>query len=79
VVEISRFKVPFILYADFESILKPVEKETRGRKHQKEQSYTEKINTYVPSGWCVLSKFAYGDVPDPIIAYRGEHCVENFV
>jgi len=31
----NQYKVPFMLYADFESILKPVEKETRGRKRQK--------------------------------------------
>ena len=25
------------------------------------------------------SKFAYGDVPDPLKAYRGKDCVERFV
>ena len=42
-------------------------------------SYTEKINTHVPSGWCVHSTFAYGDVPDPLKMYRGKDCVEKFV
>ena len=80
-----QFKVPFMLYADFESILKPVEerykdemsrmKADRGGK----ASYTEKLNTHVPSGWCVYSKFAYGDVPDPMTDYRGKDCVERFV
>ena len=42
-----QFKVPFILYADFESILKPVDETECERK---EESYTEKINTHVPSG-----------------------------
>jgi len=51
-----------MLHADFESILKPIEKEMRGRKRQKEQSFTEKINMHVPSGWYVLSKFAYGEI-----------------
>ena len=41
--------------------------------------YTEKINTHVPSGWCVHSTFAYGDVPDPLKTYRGKDCVEKFV
>ena len=41
--------------------------------------YTEKINTHVPSGWCVHSTFAYGDVPDPLKMYRGKDCVEKFV
>ena len=31
--------------------------------------YTEKINTHVPSEWCVHSAFAYGDVPDPLKMY----------
>ena len=42
-------------------------------------SYTEKINTHAPSGWCVHSTFAYGDVPDPLKMYRGKDCVEKFV
>ena len=41
--------------------------------------YTEKINTHVPSGWCVHSTFAYGDVPNPLKMYRGKECVEKFV
>ena len=41
--------------------------------------YTEKLNTHVPSGWCVHSTFTYGDVPDPLKMYRGEECVEKFV
>ena len=48
-----------------------------GRKGK--ASYTEKINTYVPLGWCVHSTFAYGDVPDPLKMYRGKDCVEKFV
>ena len=80
-----QFKVPFMLYADFESILKPVDEKYRDRMKQLkterkgEASYTEKLNTHVPSGWCVYSKFAYGDVPDPMTAYRGKDCVEQFV
>ena len=64
----KQFKVPFIMYADFESILEPMEKNSKGR-----------VNKHVPSGWCVFSKFAYGDVPDPLKAYRGKDCVEQFV
>ena len=51
-----QFTVPFILYADFESILKPVderykEKMNRMKARRKDKaSYTEKINTHVPSG-----------------------------
>ena len=41
--------------------------------------YTEKINTHIPSGWCVHSTFAYGYVPDPLKVYRGKDCVKKFV
>ena len=80
-----QFKVPFMLYTDFESILKPVDERYRDRMNTMKAgskgkvSYTEKINTHVPSGWCVNSTFAYGDVPDPLKMYRGKDCVENFV
>ena len=42
-------------------------------------SYTEKINTHAPSGWCVHSTFAYGDIPDPLKMYRSKDCVEKFL
>ena len=57
-----QFKVPFMLYADFESILKPVDEKYRDRMKQLkterkgEASYTEKLNTHVPSGWCVYEQ-----------------------
>ena len=36
------------------------------------------MNTHVPSGWCVHSTFAYGDVPDPLKMYQGKDCVKKF-
>ena len=74
-----------MLYADFESILKPLDERYKDRMNRMKDgrkgkaSYTEKINTHVPSGWCVHSTFAYGDVPDPLKMYRGKDCVEKFV
>ena len=41
--------------------------------------YAEKINTHVPSRWCVHSIFAYGDIPNPLKINRGKDCVEKFV
>ena len=80
-----QFKVPFMLNADFESILKPVDERysdkmnTMKTERKGKAPYTEKINIHVPSGWCVHSAFAYGDVPNPLKMYRGKHCVEKFV
>ena len=78
-------KVPFVLYADFESILKPVDERFRDKMNTMKAGrkgkalYTEKINTHVPSAWCVHSTFAYGDVPNPLKMYWGKYCVEKFV
>ena len=80
-----QFKVPFMLCADFESILKPVDERYRGKMdtmkagRKGKAPYTEKINTHVPSGWCVYSTFAYGGVSNPLKMYRGKDCVEKFV
>ena len=80
-----QFNVPLVLYADFESILKPVdekytEKMNKMKTDRKGKTpYTEKINTHVPSGWCVHITFAYGDVPDPLKMYHSKDCVEKFI
>ena len=64
--------------------LKPVDERCRDKmntvkaERKDKAPYTEKINTYVPSGWSVHSTFAYGDVPDPLKMYRGKDCVEKF-
>ena len=60
-----QFKVPFMLYADFESILKPVDERYRDRMNTMKTERngkapnTEMINAHVASGWCVHNTFAY--------------------
>ena len=71
----NQFKVPFVMYADFEAILKPTEENV---KSNPEESYTKEINQHIPSGFCVYSKFAYGEVENPLKLYRGKDCVEVF-
>ena len=66
-----QFKVPFVIYADFESILVPVS----GAPNNPEMSSTRGINIHQPSGWCMYSKFAYGN---PLKQYRGRDCVSKF-
>ena len=74
-----------MMYADFESILRPVDEVYKDKmnvmkvERRGKASYTKKINKYVPSGCCVYSTFAYGDVLDPLKMYRGKDCVEKFV
>ena len=70
----NQFKVPFIMYADFEAILKPMKESN----FNPEVSYTKEINQHIPSGFCVNSTFSYGKVENPLKLYRGEDCVEVF-
>ena len=68
-------RVPYIMYADFESILEPMGPVEPGSPNQ---PYTNEVNQHTPSGWCVYSKFAYGDVDNPLRTYRGKDCIETF-
>ena len=70
----NQFKVPFVMYADFETILKTIE----APKPNPKESYTKEINQHIPSGFCAYSKFAYGKVENPLKLYRSEDCVKVF-
>ena len=70
----NQFKVPFTMYTDFEAILIPV----HGPSPSPNKPYTNKVNRYIPSGFCIYSKFAYGEVKDPLKLYRGKDCVQVF-
>ena len=70
----NQFKVPFIMYADFESVLKPIQ----GPNPEPTGPYTLKVTKHSPSGWCIYSKFMYGEVKDPLKLYRGKDCPEKF-
>ena len=71
----NQFKVTFIMCADFESILEPMDPVEPGSPNQ---PYTNEINQHTPSGWCVYSKFAYGDPDNPLRLYRGKNCIKTF-
>ena len=62
------------MYADFESILEPIE----GARNNPNLSSTRGVNIHTPSGWCLYSRFAYGDLDKPLSQYRGSDCVEKF-
>ena len=66
-----QFKVPFIMHADFKSILELIQ----GLVNDPRISSARGVNTHVPSGWCIHSEFAYGEVKDPLRLYRGKDCV----
>ena len=73
----NQFKVPSIMYADFESILEQMGPVDPGSPNPN-QPYTNEVNQHMPSGWCVYSKFAYGDIVNLLRLYRGKDCIETF-
>ena len=70
----NQFRVPYIMYTDFELILEPMDHGSSDPN----QPYTNDVNQHMPSGWCVYSKFAYGDIDNPLRIYRGKDCIEIF-
>ena len=71
----NQFKVPFMMYADFEALLEPIQERVPGDLNE---PYTSDVSGHIPSGWCIYSKFAYGNVDDSLKLYRGKDCVEKF-
>ena len=69
-----QFKVPLMMYADFELILEPIQ----GASNNSNVSSTRGVNIHMPSGWCVYSNFAYGKVTNPLAQYRGLDCINEF-
>ena len=69
-----QFKVPFVIYADFESILAPVS----GAANNPEMSSTRGINVHQPSGWCMQSTFSYSNKLNKLQQYSGRDCVSKF-
>ena len=82
----NQFKVPFIMYTDFDSILELMGPQGPGSlsdpiespNPNPNQPYTNEVNQHMPSGWCVYSKFTYGDVDNPLRLHRGKDCIETF-
>ena len=60
-----QFKVPFVMYGDFEFILEPIQ----GAINNPNVSSTRGVNVHTPSGCCLCSKFAYGNVDNPLTQY----------
>ena len=64
-----QLKVPFVMYADFKSLL------TKPSEEEKKRGI---VNVHEPSGWCNKFEFAYGEVDNPIKMYRGRTALRNF-
>ena len=62
------------MYADFESLLEPIQEPSKNPSGP----WTTVTNNHIPSCWSVYSEFAYGKVQNPLTLYRGKDCVKKF-
>ena len=69
------FKVPFVIYANFEAILQGLEEET---DPDPLSSYMRDINYHVPSRFHTHIMFVYREVKDPLRLCGGKGCIEDF-
>ena len=67
-------KVPFIIYADLESLL-----EKMSTYHNNlEKSSTTKINEHTPSGYLSFTHCSFVATKNKLDCYRGKDCMEGF-
>ena len=74
----NQFRVPYIMYTDFELILETMDPVEPGSPNPS-QPYANEVNQHTPSGWCIDSKFAYGDIDNPLRIFRGKIALKLFV
>ena len=71
-----REKVPFIVYADFECFIKPIQSCNPDDK----ESYTKQYQKHEPSSFCYYIKFFDDEVYEPKLAsHTGEDAAQKFV
>ena len=70
----KQLKVPFVIYADLESYLKPIS----GCEPSPAQSYTAPYQTHEPSGFCYMVKCANDELSKPARVYRGSDVIDTF-
>ena len=68
-------KVPFIIYADLESLL---EKMNTCHNNNPEKSSTTKISKYTPSGYSLFTHSSFDTTKNKLDYYRGKNCMKNF-
>ncbi|KAK3735533.1 hypothetical protein QZH41_005010 [Actinostola sp. cb2023] len=71
----KQLKVPFVIYADFESILIEHDKSELDRN----KSFTQKTQHHQPCGFCYTIVSTVEDYCKPPVVYRGEDAVDKFL
>ena len=71
----KQHKAPFVVYADFEALTRPVDKASKDPS----KSYTDAYQTHEPCGFCIhiVSSDKHRDF-NPIV-YRGENTIQEFI
>ena len=67
-------KVPFIIYADLESLLEKM----NTCYNNLERSSTTKINKHTPSGYSLFTQCSFDTIKNKLDHYRGKSCIKNF-
>ena len=70
-----KIKLPFMIYADFKSILAP---ENNGKQNPTE-SYTNKYQTYAACSYAYKLVYVHDKLSKPFKSYLGENAVYNFI
>ena len=67
-------KVPFIIYADLECLLKKMSTCINNPN----ESSTTKINKHTPSGYSLFNSFSFDESRNKLNYYRGKDCIKKF-
>ena len=67
-------KVPFIIYADLESLLE----EMNTCNNNPKKSSTTKINQHTPSGYSLFTHCSFDTTKNKLDYYRGKNCMKIF-
>ena len=67
-------KVPFIIFADLESLLEKMNTCYNNLK----KSSTSKINKHMPSGYSLFTHCSFDTTKIKLDYYRGKNCMKNF-
>ena len=68
-------KVPFIIYADLESLLEKI----NTCHNNPEKSSTTKINQHTPSGYSLFKHCSFDKTKNKSNYYRGENCTKTLI
>ena len=67
-------KLPFIIYADLECILKKIDT----CQNNPDLLSTTKINQHIPSGYSIYNSCSFDKSNNKLSSYRGEDCMKRF-